>query len=170
MKTDETETDLTAAERESAKRLTESFASSTRKIGGKTLPKITQAGMTILSLAGNRFVTGFDKPTLAKLQSGNVLCVALDVLQWREACAADRAQLKAWLQDPEAFTDHCFEMMVDGALDMADMTQSFADVFGAWQELNEAKVEVKDSAPNGAKATPKKKARSRANPRNTRSR
>jgi len=170
MNTDEPENDLTAAERESAKRLTESFASSKRKIGGKSLPKITQAGMTILSLAGNRFVTGFDKPTLDKLQSGNVLCVALDVLQWREVCVADRSRLKTWLQDSEAFTEHCSDIMVDGDVDMEDMTQSFADVFAAWQEINEGKVEVKDSAQKGAKAKPKKKARSRAKPRNTRSR
>jgi len=170
MNTDEPENDLTAAERESAKRLTESFASSKRKIGGAMLPKPKKGAITILAIAGNRFVNGFDNETLEKLQSGNVLCVAMDVLQWREVCVADRSRLKAWLQDSEAFTEHCSDIMVDGDVDMADMTQSFADVFAAWQEINEGKVEVKDSAQKGAKAKPKKKARSRAKPRNTRSR
>ena len=163
---------ITDEEREAAKRLSESFAASKRTLNGASLPKITQAGMTILSLVGCRFVTGFDKSVLAALESGNVLAVSLDVLQWAEVCRGSREQIKSWLNTPEAFRNHCEDIMLDGDMDLDATTQAFADVFAAWQEINGARVEVKEqntAATKGAKTT-KKKARSRAKPRNTRSR
>jgi hypothetical protein len=160
--------ELSKADQAKAAELTASFAGDSRKIGGKTFPKISQAGMTILAVVGNRFVKGFNKDDIANLKAGNVFPYSLDVLQWREVCAAGREQLRAWMNDPSAFKADCEDLMLDSPLNVDKMTEMFYDVFDAYAEIREAQVQVKEDKPaKSSRSTPKKKARSRAKKRAT---
>jgi hypothetical protein len=165
------ENGITEAERKAARELSESFAADSRKIGKDQLRKITQAGMTILAMAGNRFVAGFGKKGVEDIRNGNIVPYSADVVQWRCVCAADRETLRRWMSQPDSFRNHWQDLMLDSPVSMQDISQMFYDVFEAYQEIINSQVEAKPEKSTRAKSAPsKKKARSRAKPRNTPSR
>jgi len=159
---------ITEDERKAAEKLSASFAAEKRKIGPEQLRKITQAGLTVLATAGNRFVRGFDESGAKDIRDGNIMPYAPDVVQWREVCRADRDTLREWLCDADAFRNHWQDMMLDMSADMDQISQMFGDVFEAYMEIIQNQVEAKQEKAKGPKAGPaKKKARSRAKKRNT---
>lgn len=161
----------TDEQRKAAESLAQSFAAGSRKIGPDQLRKITQAGMTILGTAGNRFVRGFDAAGVKDLQGGNLMPYAPDVVQWREVCAADRDTLRRWMGEPDAFRNHWQDVMLDSPVQMDRMAEMFYDVFDAYQEIINSQVITKeDKSAKGKGTPPKKKAPSRAKRRNTSSR
>lgn len=152
-----------------AKYKTKSFAGDTREYGDERLPKITQAGITILAMVDNKFVSGFKEHETAKLQAGNVLPFLPDITQWVESCRANPKQLSQWMSEPEGFTQHCNELLCRNEMDITKAGKLFSDVFDSYTEILGAQVEVKEpkkeKGTTGAK--PKKKASSRPVKRNT---
>jgi len=162
------ENTITDDERKAAEKLSNSFMSEKRNVGPEQLRKITQAGLTILATAGNRFVRGFDESGAKDIRDGNIMPYAPDVVQWREVCRANRDTLREWLCDADAFRNHWQDVMLDMSADMEQIGQMFGDVFEAYLEIIENQVEAKPEKAKGPKSAPaKKKARSRAKKRNT---
>jgi len=141
---------------ERAKKLTASFAGGSETIAGERLRKLSQADLLILGSVGNRFVNGFSAAERAQAERGNLMPFILDVIQWREVCRADDGKREGWMDSPADFAAHCKRVAREAPADIKGIGTMFADVLRAFQEIQNAQIEVK--APKQAKGQVKKKA------------